>query len=183
MREPILLVVQGMRTENDYFTSLRRKLGLSNVKIKVEADSPELMVKKTLKSIDHDKDAPFRAIYYIVDVDDTTDNQFHQAFAAAKRATTKGTQHYFVVSFESFDTWLLAHFEPLKGKYIPRKDMQAKLLKKKMLEGKRISADFPVGEYGSARQNVDICGFNELSRKTVNTAVPNLIAELVGSLV
>lgn len=61
--------------------------------------------------------------------------------------------------------------------------MQAKLLKKKMLEGKRISADFPVSEYESAQQNVDICGFNELSWKTVNTAVPNLIAELVESLV
>ena len=85
--EPILLFVQGKCTEKDYFTLLKRRLRLQSLTIKVESQSPENLIKQTKTTISRDKDAPFSAIYYVVDVDDTSDEQFRQAFKAAKDTT------------------------------------------------------------------------------------------------
>ena len=83
--EPILLFVQGKCTEKDYFNLLKRRLRLSSLTIKVESQSPENLIDRTKTTISRDKDAPFSAIYYVVDVDETSDEQFRQAFKAAKR--------------------------------------------------------------------------------------------------
>ena len=123
MSEPILLFVQGECTEKDYFALLKRRLRLSSLTIKVESQSPENLIKQTKTTISRDKNAPFSAIYYVVDVDETSDKQFNQAFKAAKDATNRKTEYHFVVSHECFEAWLLAHFEDIRNKNIPRTTM------------------------------------------------------------
>ena len=71
--EPILLFVQGKCTEKDYFTLLKLCLRLQSLTIKVESQSPENLIKQTETTISRDKDAPFSAIYYVVDVYETSD--------------------------------------------------------------------------------------------------------------
>ena len=121
--KPILLFVQGECTEKDYFNLLKRRLRLSSLTIKVESQSPENLIDRTKTTISRDKDAPFSAIYYVVDVDETSDEQFRQAFKAAKNATDRKTEYHFVVSHESFEAWLLAHFEDIRNKNISRTTM------------------------------------------------------------
>ena len=105
------------------FNLLKRRLRLSSLTIKVESQSPENLIDPTKTTISRDKDAPFSAIYYVVDVDDTSDEQFRQAFKAAKNATNRKTEYHFVVSHESFEAWLLAHFEDIRNKNISRTTM------------------------------------------------------------
>lgn len=121
--EPILLFVQGECTEKDYFELSKRRLRLSSLTIKVESQSPEELIKQTKTTINRHKNAPFSAIYYVVDVDDTSDEQFREAFKAAKDATNRKTEYHFVVSHESFEAWLLAHFEDIRNKNISRTTM------------------------------------------------------------
>ena len=105
------------------FNLLKRRLRLSSLTIKVESQSPENLIDPTKTTISRDKDAPFSAIYYVVDVDDTSDEQFRQALKAAKKATNRKTEYHFVVSHESFEAWLLAYFEDIRNKNIPRTTM------------------------------------------------------------
>lgn len=181
--EPILLFVQGKCTEKDYFTLLKRCLRLQSLTIKVESQSPENLIKQTQTTISRDKDAPFSAIYYVVDVDDTSVGQFHQAFKAAKDATNCcETEYHFVVSHESFEAWLLAHFEDIRNKNIPRTTMGKNLQGRKMLNGsnnKNVSDDFPVEDYEQAVGQVTHCAFDEVNRETTSTAMPHLITELI----
>lgn len=179
MSEPILLFVQGKRTEKDYFTLLKDRLGLSSLTIRVESQSPENLIDRTKTTISRDKDAPFSAIYYVVDVDDTSDEQFHQAFKAAKKATNRETEYHFVVSHESFEAWLLAHFEDIRNKNIPRTTMGKKLQGRERLNGKRVSDNFPVEDYEQAVERVTHCAFDEVNRETTSTAMPHLITELI----
>ena len=177
--EPILLFVQGKCTEKDYFTLLKRCLRLQSLTIKVESQSPENLIKQTQTTISRDKDAPFSAIYYVVDVDDTSDEQFRQAFKAAKDATNRKTEYHFVVSHESFEAWLLAHFEDIRNKNISRTTMGKKLQGGERLNGKRVSDKFPVEDYEQAVERVTHCAFDEVNRETTSTAMPHLITELI----
>ena len=177
--EPILLFVQGECTEKDYFKLLKRCLRLQSLTIKVESQSPENLIKQTQTTISRHKDAPFSAIYYVVDVDDTSDEQFRQAFKAAKDATNRKTEYHFVVSHESFEAWLLAHFEDIRNKNIPRKTMGEKLQGGERLNGKRVSHKFPVEDYEQAVERVTHCAFDEVNRETTSTAMPHLITELI----
>ena len=180
--EPILLFVQGECTEKDYFALLKRRLRLSSLTIKVESQSPENLIKQTKTTISREDDAPFSAIYYVVDVDDTSDKQFRQAFKAAKDATNCKTEYHFVVSHESFEAWLLAHFEDIRNKNIPRTTMGKNLQGRKMLNGpsgKNVSDNFPVEDYEQAVGRVTHCAFDEVNRETTSTAMPHLITELI----
>ena len=178
--EPILLFVQGKCTEKDYFTLLKRCLRLQSLTIKVESQSPENLIKQTQTTISRENDAPFSAIYYVVDVDDTSDEQFRQAFKAAKDATNCcETEYHFVVSHESFEAWLLAHFEDIRNKNISRTTMGKKLQGGERLNGKRVSDKFPVEDYEQAVERVTHCAFDEVNRETTSTAMPHLITELI----
>ena len=175
----ILLFVQGECTEKDYFKLLRSRLRLSSFTIKVESQSPENLIDRTKTTISRDKDAPFSAIYYVVDVDETSDEQFRQAFKAAKNATNRKTEYHFVVSHESFEAWLLAHFKDIRNKNIPRKTMGGTLSELGMLNGKKVSDDFPMVDYEQAVGRVTHCAFDEVNRETTSTAMPHLITELI----
>lgn len=180
--EPILLFVQGECTEKDYFKLLRSRLRLQSLTIITESQSPEKLIEQTQTTISREDDAPFSAIYYVVDVDDTSDEQFCQAFKAAKDATNRKTEYHFVVSHESFEAWLLAHFEDIRNKNIPRKTMGEKLQGRKMLNGpseKNVSDNFPVEDYEQAVGRVTHCAFDEVNRETTSTAMPHLITELI----
>ena len=178
--EPILLFVQGECTEKDYFKLLKRRLRLQSLTIRTESQSPERLIEQTKTTISRENDAPFSAIYYVVDVDDTSVGQFHQAFKAAKDATNRNkTEYHFVVSHESFEAWLLAHFEDIRNKNIPRKTMGEKLQGGERLNGKRVSDNFPVEDYEQAVKQVTHCAFDEVNRETTSTAMPHLITELI----
>lgn len=180
--KPILLFVQGECTEKDYFELLKNRLKLSSLTIKVESQSPENLIDRTKTTISRSKDAPPSAIYYVVDVDNTSDEQFRQAFKAAKKATNRKTEYHFVVSHESFEAWLLAHFEDIRNKNIPRTTMGKNLQGRKMLNGsnnKNVSDDFPVEDYEQAIGQVTHCAFDEVDRETTSTAMPHLITELI----
>ena len=180
--KPILLFVQGECTEKDYFTLLKDHLRLKSLTIKVESQSPENLIKQTKTTISRENDAPFSAIYYVVDVDETSDEQFRQAFKAAKKATNRKTEYHFVVSHESFEAWLLAHFEDIRNKNISRTTMGKKLQGREMLNGpnnKNVSDDFPVEDYKQAMGRVTHCAFDEVNRETTSTAMPHLITELI----
>jgi hypothetical protein len=178
--KPILLFVQGECTEKDYFKLLKRRLRLQSLTIRTESQSPENLIKQTKTTISRENDAPFSAIYYVVDVDDTSVGQFHQAFKAAKDATNRNkTEYHFVVSHESFEAWLLAHFEDIRNKNIPRKTMGEKLQGGERLNGKRVSDNFPVEDYEQAVKQVTHCAFDEVNRETTSTAMPHLITELI----
>ena len=137
------------------------------------------LIKQTKTIISRNKDATLSAIYYVVDVDDTSDEQFRQAFKAAKNATDRKTEYHFVVSHESFETWLLAHFEDIRNKNIPRTTMGKNLQGRERLNGKRVSDDFPVEDYKQAVGRVTHCAFDEVNRETTSTAMPHLITELI----
>ena len=180
--KPILLFVQGECTEKGYFELLKDRLKLQSLTIKVESQSPENLIDRTKTTISRSKDAPLSAIYYVVDVDDTSDEQFRQAFKAAKKATDRKTEYHFVVSHESFEAWLLAHFEDIRNKNIPRTTMGKNLQGRKMLNGsnnKNVSDDFPVEDYEQAVERVTHCAFDEINRETTSTAMPHLITELI----
>ena len=174
--------MQGECAEKDYFALLKRRLRLSSLTIKVESQSPENLIKQTKTTISRDKNAPFSAIYYVVDVDETSDKQFNQAFKAAKDATNRKTEYHFVVSHESFEAWLLAHFEDIRNKNYSRKTMGEKLQGREMLNGpsgKNVSDNFPVEDYKQAVGRVTHCDFDEVNRETTSTAMPHLITELI----
>lgn len=178
--EPILLFVQGECTEKDYFKLLKRRLRLQSLTIRTKSQSPENLIEQTKTTISREDDAPFSAIYYVVDVDETSDKQFRQAFKAAKKATDRNkTEYHFVVSHESFEAWLLAHFEDIRNKNIPRKTMGEKLQGGERLNGKRVSDNFPVEDYEQAVEQVTHCAFDEVNRETTSTAMPHLITELI----
>lgn len=178
--KPILLFVQGECTEKDYFTLLKDHLRLKSLTIKVESQSPENLIDRTKTTISRDKDAPPSAVYYVVDVDETSDEQFRQAFKAAKNATDRNkTEYHFVVSHESFEAWLLAHFEDIRNKNISRTTMGKKLQGGERLNGKRVSDNFPVEDYEQAVGRVTHCAFDEVNRETTSTAMPHLITELI----
>ena len=179
MSEPILLFVQGECTEKDYFELLKSRLRLQSLTIRDESKSPETLINQTKTTISREKDAPFSAIYYVVDVDETSDEQFRQAFKAAKDATNRKTKYHFVVSHESFEAWLLAHFEDIRNKNIPRTTMGKKLQGRERLNGKRVSDNFPVEDYKQAMGRVTHCAFDEVNRETTSTAMPHLITELI----
>ena len=177
--KPILLFVQGECTEKGYFELLKDRLKLQSLTIKVESQSPENLIDRTKTTISRSKDAPLSAIYYVVDVDDTSDEQFRHAFKAAKKATDRKTEYHFVVSHESFEAWLLAYFEDIRNKNIPRKTMGGTLSELGMLNGKKVSDDFPVVDYEQAVEQVTHCAFDEVNRETTSTAMPHLITELI----
>ena len=177
--KPILLFVQGECTEKDYFKLLRSRLRLPSLTIITESQSPERLIEQTQTTISRENDAPFSAIYYVVDVDETSDEQFRQAFKAAKNATDRKTEYHFVVSHESFEAWLLAHFKDIRNKNIPRKTMGGTLSELGMLNGKKVSDDFPVVDYEQAVERVTHCAFDEVNRETTSTAMPHLITELI----
>jgi len=177
--KPILLFVQGECTEKDYFKLLRSRLRLPSLTIITESQSPERLIEQTQTTISRENDAPFSAIYYVVDVDETSDEQFRQAFKAAKNATDRKTEYHFVVSHESFEAWLLAHFKDIRNKNIPRKTMGGTLSELGMLNGKRVSNNFPVEDYEQAVERVTHCAFDEVNRETTSTAMPHLITELI----
>ena len=99
-----------------------------------------------------------------------------------KRQLIAKTEYHFVVSHESFEAWLLAHFKDIRNKNIPRTTMGKNLQGRKMLNGsnnKNVSDDFPVEDYEQAVGRVTHCAFDEVNRETTSTAMPHLITELI----
>ncbi|MDO4761664.1 MAG: RloB domain-containing protein [Corynebacterium sp.] len=178
-----MLVVQGELTERVYFERLKEILHLSNVSIKAVPHSPELIVSRSKQSINRDKNSPFTYVFYVIDVDESSDDQINRAVSEAKESKTKHTQHYVVVSYESFDSWLFAHHRRLCGVHFPRSHIQKELKKLGFIVGKKnICADFPIAEFAQACANSDHLELNphftSRGERTCASAMPALIDKL-----
>lgn len=184
MKPTVLVIVQGRNnvTETEYFKKLKNHYRLSSLTIKGESDcSPEKIVKATERLRDRDRNAPFDKVFFVVDVDDSTPDQFAQGFKAARNATNRETSCNFIVSNEAFDAWLLAHFENLCGRSLSRETVASKLRKDGILfgtSGKNVKEDFPVHQHVEARKNIGELEMDAVGRASA-TAIPVLIDELL----
>ncbi|KAB1504069.1 RloB domain-containing protein [Corynebacterium sp. 320] len=187
MKPTVLIVCQGNKnvTETEYFKQLKRHYRMGSIHIIGESDSsPEKIVSATNWVRQNDKNAPFARVFYVVDVDDSSEAQFNQGFKKARQASTGETACSFVVSNEAFDAWLLAHFEDLRGRAISRRSVLEKLKRLGVLwgtKGKNIDPKFPVAEHEKARKNIEVMEFNQVGKSTAS-AVPHLLDELFGLL-
>lgn len=176
----LMLVVQGKVTEVEYFERLRKQWEIPSLRILPISESPERMIDSALVKIDRDSNARYSEVFLVVDVDDTSDKQFEQAFRAARRASRRKTRYTFVVSNESFETWLLGHVQDIRRRNMGRKEIQQILKKQHLLvgaKGKSLSDKFPISKVDDAIGQVDLCDYNDVG-KVCSTAVPRLVCHL-----
>ena len=176
----VMLVVQGKVTEVQYFERLRKQWEIPNLRILPSSESPERMIDSTFVKTDRDSSARYSEVFLVVDVDDTIDKQFEQAFRAARLASRGKTRYTFVVSNESFETWLLGHVQDIRRRNMGRKEIQQVLKKQHLLEGakgKSLSDKFPISKVDDAIGQVDLCDYNDVG-KVCSTAVPHLVCRL-----
>ena len=115
-----LIVTEGEVTEVQYFEDLKRTLGLVNVDLDIcgrECDSsPTAVVRYAIARTEaegaHSKGG-YNDVYCVIDRDDHQD--FHKALseisAANKpRSSFRGESISAIVSYPSFEYWLLLHF-------------------------------------------------------------------------
>ncbi|MBP3088421.1 RloB domain-containing protein [Corynebacterium sp. sy017] len=184
LKPTFMLVLQGEVTEKQYFERLRSTFRIPNLHIVVEPHSPERIVSKSLEAIDRHTGSPFRNVFYVVDVDDFSPDQFQQGFSQARKQVTKDTSFHFVVSNPCFEVWLLAHYENIRGKRLSRVLLSSELVKKGAVKGrnkKHIADQFPIENWKTAMKNVDILAFDEhgISEGKASTAIPHLISCLL----
>lgn len=79
-------------TEVQYFERLRKQWEIPNLRILPISESPERMIDSTFVKTDRDSSARYSEVFLVVDVDDTIDKQFEQAFRAARLASRGKTR-------------------------------------------------------------------------------------------
>lgn len=176
----ILIVVQGEVTEVQYFRMLKQKYRISYLTVHTESHSPEKLVAKSRQYMTQDKDAPYSFVFFVIDVDETKKHQFEQAFSQARNACTRQTTYAFVVSNECFETWLLAHFENIRTRDIPRANLPGMLIQLGAVlpaKPKHLADGFPVEQYKQAAKNCNHADLNELG-PTSSTTMPSLLEAL-----
>lgn len=178
----VAVVLQGTVTEKEYFNQLKSEYRLPNLNIKVENCSPEQMVDSAARGLVRGRDAPFSYIFYVVDVDDTSEKQFDTAFQKAKKKTSRETTHAFVVSNESFETWLCAHHRKIPDQCIPRADLQKELEGLGILDGKKLNPAFDVTGHEAASKNVTQWEWNDYDPTVSGTAMGKLVEFLIENL-
>lgn len=181
-RMVVAVVLQGKVTEKEYFDRLKSEYRLPNLNIKVENCSPEQMGGKAARGLDRDKDAPFSYIFYVVDVDNTSEKQFAAAFREAEKKTSRKATHAFIVSNESFETWLCAHHRKLPVRCIPRADLQNELEKLGLLDRKKLQPDFNLKGHAVASRNVTQWEWNDYNPAISGTAMGKLVEFLIENL-
>ncbi|AZA13247.1 RloB family protein [Corynebacterium choanae] len=120
----------------------------------------------------------FDAVYAVVDRDQTTNADFTEAFALAKRASTKTTKFYVVVTDICFKAWLLAHYGPVPPVDTPSalvdKAVTVKILSDK--RSKKVLESFPYLDFATALNNMSIIQPNTLGSHP-SSALPELMKE------
>lgn len=154
LKKGILIYSEG-QTERIYFEALNRRFNASNIKIKpisIELQS-KMLVKKALRRIEKKEDSKkfnVEQIYIIFDKDDEPWDHIEQAIRDAYKSDF-GLNGKLKVGFsnESFEVWLLAHFEDIK-KYssLTRKQTYQKLAQHLEVDDyESLKADEKLGEY------------------------------------
>lgn len=116
LKKGILIYSEG-KTERIYFEALNRRFNATNIKIKpisMELQS-KILVSKVLKRIAKNEDSKklvIEQIYIVFDKDDESWQNVEQAIKMA-RSSPLGKKGNLDIGFsnESFEVWLLAHFE------------------------------------------------------------------------
>ena len=133
LKKGILIYSEG-QTERIYFEALNRRFNASNIKVKpisIERQSKAL-VTKALKRIEKNEDSKnlnIEQVYIIFDKDDEPWQYIEQAISLANKSKL-GIKGELKIGFsnESFEVWLLSHFENvLKYHSLTRKQTYQKL--------------------------------------------------------
>lgn len=121
LRQRFLIVCEGEKTEPDYFNYLRRHFRLTTVEVKIvkAAGNTLQLVEKAYSLAQQDT---YDHIWVVFDKDDFPPDRFNQAIAKA-RQLGYGAAY----SNQSFEYWLLLHFEDHQGGPMPRSDYLQKL--------------------------------------------------------
>ncbi|WP_297450829.1 RloB family protein [uncultured Corynebacterium sp.] len=176
-KKSLLLVLQGTVTEKEYFQRLRKLYRLPGVQILTEPHSPDRIVQKSKNHFTQGSGAPYDFVFFVVDVDDSSNVQFQRGFKQARELSTKTTTCNFVVSNECFEVWLLAHYEDIRNKKLSRATLSQKLKQHKAIDtksGKHLSDSFPIEMHTDATNNVKKISFDSLGTST-GTAIPSLV--------
>ncbi|WP_342661856.1 RloB family protein [Corynebacterium ulceribovis] len=176
-KSPVLLVVQGKVTETEYFQRLRETYRIRHLSVVSQPHPPNKIVDKAKNQILRDKNAPFSAAFFVVDVDDYPRTQFHQGFRDAQTLAAQKQQAAFVVSNECFEVWLLAHYEDIRDRSVPRGTLTQKLVRFQAVDtvrNKHLSDSFPIREHQKAASSCDHLAFNKMGSSS-KTAIPKLI--------
>ena len=116
-RQCILVVCEGAETEPNYLNSLREKIGLSTVDVKIVGEGAEIVgvvdeairlrAERASASKESNRLAPFDEVWCVVDTERKNDNpSWERGENRAKNARLK-----LAWSNPCFEYWLLLHFE------------------------------------------------------------------------
>ncbi|MDW8231085.1 MAG: RloB family protein [Saprospiraceae bacterium] len=112
---------EGERTEPDYFNHLRRYFRLTTVEVEIVkgAGNTLQLVKKACSLAKKDE---YDHVWVVFDKDDFPSDHFDQAVDEARSSGFE-----VAYSNQSFEYWLLLHFEDHQGGKMPRSDYSPKL--------------------------------------------------------
>lgn len=179
VRPKVLVLCQGTETEPKYLQLLKQKYRIPNVVIDKEALDPKKLVERAGARIG--RDGSLARVFVVVDVDNFTPGNFQQAVKACRKVGTPDCSVDLVVSNESFDFWLYAHVAGQKLPNLGRGHYQKRLVREGHLtgrNGKTLSSDFPVGNWGQAETYISPLRLNEVG-ENLCSAMPAMIRELI----
>jgi len=145
-KESFLIICEGENTEPDYFNFF--KLKSAKIKVIGEGYNTISLVKRSVEIVEEERlnGRVYDQIWCVFDKDDFDEKQFNDAITLAEKT------HNFHVAYsnQSFEYWLVLHFNDHQGGAINRKDYDKMLnfyLKKIDLHydgtgDKKISEDF-----------------------------------------
>lgn len=175
-RRTILVVTNGAVTEKLYLEYIKERSGIANttIKIKMQNEEPEAVLRK-LRSPNSDTSG-YSEIWVVVD-EDMSDRQ--SFMASCRKLSKKNQPWYGIVSRPCFEVWLTAHYGQVR-KYADQQDAQRHFAQASGVEGKKLPADFPFVQVGSAIHQCRLPGIpqeplNELP-PSPGTGMPHMIA-------
>lgn len=175
----ILICCQGTVTEVEYFNNYKQNLRAPSITIKGKALDPISLTKHALEL---NKRGKYDEVYIVVDVDDSTVQEFEKAIALCRRRTTKEHELHMVISNPCFDLWLYLHKMPFPQQKIDRKILARFLVQQGFLHGKppkHVSSTFDCTDPSHAVQeaNKQPMSLDELGPNP-STSVPHLVLRI-----
>ncbi|WP_311348706.1 RloB family protein [Corynebacterium durum] len=175
----ILICCQGTVTEVEYFSNYKQSLRAPHITIESRALDPIKLAKHALTLA---KRGSYDEVYIVVDVDDSTSQEFDQAIAFCRKNTTKKHEIHMVISNPCFDLWLYLHKKPLPQQETDRKVLSCFLEQQEFLYGKppkHVSSAFDCSDPSGAlreasKQPLDL---DELGPNP-STSVPHLVLRI-----
>ena len=110
IKESILIVCEGEKTEPNYFKSLRERFKSKTIKIEIDEKSdstPISVIKYAINKAEQNPES-YDIIYCVIDRD--RHNDFAKALDKIPKTKKYGAKFYAILSVPCFEFWLLLHF-------------------------------------------------------------------------